>query len=355
MFDRKLKVGDIEVTLLWFDSMGAKCSSIFVQTPDIKLLVDPGAAGMQPSYPLPDDVKDKLRAIALERISSYAQQADVIFISHYHYDHHTLPEKVPHLYDNKILYIKDPNRWINYSQWERARLFLGQLLGDLEYIEPQQREFSFPMPIRVQRPDAEPRIRKRFLENVATWQTNAWVKEPTHKGIYFADGMTVKFGDTVLRFTEPLFHGEEYTKTGWLIALVVEHRGTKLLYTSDLQGPVVEQYADWIIDEQPDILIIDGPPTYLLGYVFAFRNMDRVINNMERILEETTPEIIIYDHHPLREPKYTERLAPVYEKAQRLSIPLLTAMEFFGMTPLIHELEQADLLLQYAGEISHLG
>jgi predicted metallo-beta-lactamase superfamily hydrolase len=33
------------------------------------------------------------------------------------------------------------------------------------------------------------------------------------------------------------------------------------IYTSHLQGPGIEDYAQWIIKENPDILILDGPPT----------------------------------------------------------------------------------------------
>jgi predicted metallo-beta-lactamase superfamily hydrolase len=33
------------------------------------------------------------------------------------------------------------------------------------------------------------------------------------------------------------------------------------IYTSHLQGPGIEDSAQWIIKENPDILILDGPPT----------------------------------------------------------------------------------------------
>jgi len=50
--ENPILIGSFKVYLIWFDSMGAKSSCILVDTPDIKILVDPGAAAMQPSYPL---------------------------------------------------------------------------------------------------------------------------------------------------------------------------------------------------------------------------------------------------------------------------------------------------------------
>jgi predicted metallo-beta-lactamase superfamily hydrolase len=46
-----IRTGKIKTRLIWFDSLGAKSSSVLIETPDLKLLIDPGASGMQPSYP----------------------------------------------------------------------------------------------------------------------------------------------------------------------------------------------------------------------------------------------------------------------------------------------------------------
>ena len=42
---------------IWFDSMGAKSSCIFVQTSDISIIIDPGVAIMQPSFPATPEQK----------------------------------------------------------------------------------------------------------------------------------------------------------------------------------------------------------------------------------------------------------------------------------------------------------
>ena len=39
---------------------------------------------------------------------------------------------------------------------------------------------------------------------------------------------------------------------------MIEYKEEKLIHTSDLNGPVIEDYAEWIIKEDPNILILDG-------------------------------------------------------------------------------------------------
>jgi hypothetical protein len=346
-----IRLGPLEVQLLWFDSLGAKSSSFLVNTPDLRLLVDPGVAEMQPSYPLPLSERLRLRSKAFKRIVSAADRADWIFISHYHYDHHTLPEAAPNLYKGKLIWVKDPNLWINASQWERARLFLSQLSGDLKphLRKPVRLKLSDPLadlPLarahdygdyQARKEELLSKGRRWFDSLLKDWLKNPWVSEFQTEAVEvrFADGKEVKKGRTRLRFTPPLFHGVEFARVGWVVGLVVEYGAHKILYTSDLQGPQIEDYAHWIIAEDPELLILDGPATYLFGYLLNRVNLNRAIQNLCTILEQISSKIIIYDHHNLREPRYQERLARVYEVAKRYKKRLLTAAELCGEEPLV--------------------
>lgn len=320
---------------LWFDSLGAKASALLVETPDLRLLVDPGAAEMQPSFPLPPEERKRLRGEALQTIRKAARKADIVFISHYHYDHHTLPVEAPDLYAGKELWIKDPNRFINRSQWERARLFYAQLCH-LRGLEPRE-YISAPGGVEAD-PSLWPSRRKKdrqwFQGLVRLWQGGPWLKEGP--GISFADGRSFRRGGTSVRFTEPLFHGGEFDRVGWVVALVVEVGGRKLLYSSDIQGPVIEAYARWIAEERPDLLVLDGPPTYLLGYLFGQRDLERALSNLEGLLERLRDTVIIYDHHLPRDPRFRERTWEVWEMAKGRA--LYTCAEWFGSKPLVLEL-----------------
>lgn len=341
---------------VWFDSLGAKSSCTLIRTPDIALLVDPGAAEMQPSYPLPQGRKKELRAEAVSAIVDAAKKADTVFISHYHYDHHLLRKEAPELYAGKRLWINDPNKWICRSQWERARKFLGQLAGAREIrglstgkgqrvmMAPEDPLDKLPLAASKDYGDYAQRkkelIRKgqlRFEQLVDFWSGNPAVSQGKLADVdfSFADGKRTRVGETLLRFTKPMFHGLEYTALGWVIGLAVEYQGAKVLYTSDLQGPTIEDYAQWIIEEDPTILIVDGPPTYMFGFMVNRINLDRCIENMCRIIRYTSAQTIIYDHHLLRERKFKERTGRVWDVAENEGKRLVTAAEQWGKEPLI--------------------
>ncbi len=345
-------MGGVKIQLLWFDSMGAKSSSMLIETPDIKILVDPGAAEMQPSYPLSSEEKKNLRQKALAVIKEAAQEADIVFISHYHYDHHTLPSEAAEIYEGKKLWIKDPNLWINQSQWKRARLFLSQLCEifggrTIEQVSQLPKEMEIKDPLeslplvlgkdfgdyKERRDELLAKGKAWFEKLVALWRSEPWICPfAFEKGsIFFADSQEFKIGSTTIRFSSPLFHGVELDRLGWVISMVLECQGTKIFYTSDLQGPIIEDYADWIIKENPDLLILDGPATYLLGFMFSQTNLRRAILNSSTILQSTTSQIIIYDHHLPRDIHFKERMAEVYKIAEKEGKTLITAAEWLGV------------------------
>ena len=353
--ENPILIGSFKVYLIWFDSMGAKSSCILVDTPDIKILVDPGAAAMQPSYPLLDEEKIKLRKAALRSIEEASKNADTVFISHYHYDHHTLPQEGEKIYKGKNLWIKNPNIWINNSQWQRARLFLKQLIGDkLQKMYTFNSSFHFRDPLDnlpfargknygsyQKRKEEILRKGKVWLKKlVKKWKQEAWIDEEKLEKyrIYFADGKKFQIGATKVRFTPPLFHGIEYDRLGWVTALVVEREKVKLIYTSDLQGPIIEDYARWIVKEKPQILIMDGPATYLLGYMLNLINLQRSIDNLIYILDRISPRVIIYDHHLLRDHRYQKRITEVHRYATKRNQKILTAAEWYNLEPLILKL-----------------
>ena len=358
---KPIVAGNMKVHLLWFDSMGAKSSSLLLETPDIKLLIDPGAAVMQPSFPLSEAEKKLLCQKAFGAINKAAKKADTIFISHYHYDHHTLPDE-PHeleLYEGKNIWVKNPNLWINRSQWGRARLFLSLLYEGLKgsgfenlLYPAQRRNFpdllkNLPLASRKDYGDYEKRKKqllrkgKAWFRNTANlWKKGKWVPEFSlgSTEVFFADGKSIKVGGTKIKFTEPLFHGIEYDRVGWVLGLVCEYKAAKFLYSSDLQGPQIEDYAEWIIKENPDILILDGPATYLLGYMLNKINLARAVSNASQVLRKTTSKVMIYDHHLTRGTRYKERVSKVYEVAHEEKKTLLTAAEWLGKETLVLKL-----------------
>ncbi len=110
-----------------------------------------------------------------EAIKKYAKKADILIITHYHYDHHN-PE-YPEMYKGKVVFVKHPTENINKSQKHRAAYFLEKIKG-----LPKQLEFS--------------------------------------------DGKEFKFGKTRIAFSKGTFHGTN-DKLGYVteVLLMTEKRG----------------------------------------------------------------------------------------------------------------------------------
>ena len=115
----------------------------------------------------------------------------------------------------------------------------------------------------------------------------------------------------------------------------VLYKDKKVFFSSDIMGPNIEDYAEWIIDENPNIIILDGPSTYLLGYMFNQINLDRCIENVSKIVKEANFDIMIYDHHLLRERKFREHMGNFYDIVYENRKRVLTAAEWFNLPPLV--------------------
>ncbi len=345
--------------------MGAKSTCTKVETEDTSILIDPGAAAMQPSYPMSDEKKYDYRQKARKSIQEKGENSKHIIVSHYHYDHHFLPSfegfDAEKMLEGSSLWIKEPNRWINNSQWERSRKFVrslyqifeGKDFEDLK-ISPKQNQFADPVKeldhaLSKNFGDYQDR-REELLEKWShrleswseKWSTETWIKEPDLSiPVHFSDGKSFEEGDTEIKFSEPLFHGIEYSQTGWVIATIIEdENGKTFLHSSDLQGPTIEDQADWILDIDPDYLFLDGPATYLYGFMLNKTNLDRSVDNATRILQEGDLEWFVYDHHLTREGKFRERTEKFWKAAEESDAEVGTAAELKGETTKILELDR---------------
>jgi len=271
----------MKIIPLAFDSLGVRSTATWVET-DRKILIDPGAALGPLRYSLPPSKIEYRRLEELARvIISYAEKSDILVVSHYHYDHH-FPEQ--DFYEGKILLIKDPKNKINYSQKQRGKEFLG-LLGN----KPQR--------------------------------------------IEFADGKEFDFGETRLKFSPPFFHGKEYSKLGYVLITSVFYQGEKLLHASDIQGPQTKTTTDWIISENPDVLILSGYPTLLMGWKFSKFGLLESNQNLIKILSQTKVNTVILDHHLVRDLHYLNKIEEVLKTAEELKKKVITAAEFLGKKP----------------------
>ena len=284
----------MKIVPLAFDSLGVRSTATFVET-DIKILIDPGASLGPSRYGLPPSVKEieKLEELS-ELVGEYARIADFLTISHYHYDHF-FPQA--EFYTDKFLFLKDPKDKINRSQKRRAFELLN------------------------------------------------WIGDSSKKKV-FADGKSFKLKKTEITFSPPVFHGGINSRQGYVLMCSILYGRGKLLHASDVQGPQLDFSTDWIIDENPDVLILSGFPTLFLGFRVSKESMDKSNRNLMKILTQTKVNTIILDHHLVRDLNYKDKIHKVSEEAQKLGKKVLTAAEFLGKEPEFLEAKRKELYVE---------
>ncbi|MEM2739410.1 MAG: hypothetical protein QXQ29_01230 [Candidatus Bathyarchaeia archaeon] len=280
-----------------FDSMGTRSMCIYVETSDVKIIVDPGVSLAPVRYGLPPH---SLEIEKMEedwgKIVEYGCKADVAIVTHYHYDHHN-PDEGLEIYDDKVVFVKNPKVNINPSQKLRAAYFLERISG---------------LPYRLEEADS---------------------------GEYV-------FGSTKIKFSKPVFHGTN-PRLGYVVEVLVDDGMERLVYTSDVEGPSLDDQVGFMIESKPTVAFVDGPMTYMLGYRYPKASLDRSIENLCRLMEEGYVKALILDHHLLRDLAWMDRMNPLLDRASRIDVKVATAAEFIGQEPTLLEARRRELYELY--------
>lgn len=286
----------MKIVPLAFESLGVRSMATFIETDDVKILIDPGASLAPLRYGLAPHFLEWQRLEELwEVIKKYAKTAEILVVTHYHYDHHD-PE-CPELYKNKTVFVKHPNENINISQRGRAAFFLETIRG---------------MP----------------------------------KKLEIADGKDFQFGNTLIKFSKAVCHGTN-PRLGYVTEVSIKSNSEKFLYTSDVEGPTLEEQINFIFEENPDIMFVDGPMTYMLGYRFSFRSLEATNKNLVKAIMKTKVHTLVLEHHFLRELDYKMRIKPVYDAAKKRNVKVVTAAEFCGKKNEMLEALRKELYAKY--------
>jgi predicted metallo-beta-lactamase superfamily hydrolase len=265
----------------------------YVETPDVKVLLDAGVSLCPNRFGLPPHpIEFKAIIEARKKIAETAEKAEVVTLSHYHFDHHTpsyedwlcnwtdKDETARQIYEGKTVLMKNPRENINYSQRRRGWMF--QKTGG-KYA----------------------------------------------KKLEVADGKSFIFGkSTTIKFSEPVFHGPENSALGWVLMATIQYQSERFMFAPDVQGPIAERTLEIIVEEEPQLLMIGGPPTYLSGFKVDEREIQGGLENFKRIAENVP--YIILDHHILRDENWRERASSVFDAAAEAGCKILTAAEFLG-------------------------
>jgi predicted metallo-beta-lactamase superfamily hydrolase len=290
---------NIRIKLIGFDSMGTRSMATVIDTDSIKIFIDPGVSYAPKRYGLPPHpIELELFEKHLNKIYEELIDTDIVIISHYHRDHYLYRNGEEEYYKNKILYIKDPVNNINVSQRIRAYVLLN----------------------------------KMNVKNMA-------------KKIYIADSREYVIDKNIrLRFIGPVPHGEKGTKLGGVIMSLIIINGYRILHASDVEGPIESTTRDIIINLDPDILLISGPPTYLMNYRFSTDSILEGLTNLSLIARKMRRNsYLIVDHHLLRDINYMDHLGK-YIKGSNARV--MTAAEYMGVKVFQAEALRKELWLR---------
>ncbi len=264
-----------------FDSLGTRAMATYVETDDVKIFIDPSVrlAPLRFNLP-PHPLELKRKDEHWQQIVNLAQTCDVIIVTHYHYDHHN-PE-MPELFKDKILIMKHPTENINQSQKERAKVFLERISTAVKKYE-------------------------------------------------IAESKTFDFKNTQIKCSPPIYHGTS-RYLGYVFEVLIDDTKEKLLFTSDVCGIPDESHLPFIIQNNPDIIICDGPSLYLKGYRYSDSAWVKSVAHVVQIIKETDVKVFIIDHHLTRDLNYQNYYNEIYELMElnniNRGIRLITAAEF---------------------------
>src|SRR2546427_3771131 len=276
----------MKVVPLAAESMGVRSMATFVEVDGTGILIDPGAT-LAPSRfnpPPADEEWEELRR-ANDRISAYAKRAAIVFVSHYHDDHF---RREPVTYAGRRVLLKDARRMIQGAQAKRA-LDLGSVLAPCAKVAS-------------------------------------------------ADGIVQKEMGFTLEVSAPLPHGVEGTTLGFVLALtVVDHaQRERFVFASDVQGPLSSVAAAYLTRQRPTLVYLSGPPSYI-EYELGEAAIARGIENSHGLIAATGCRVIM-DHHALRDGRWAERFARLFETGR-----VVTAAGFIGHGETVLETRRREL------------
>jgi predicted metallo-beta-lactamase superfamily hydrolase len=300
---------NIKITPLAAESLGVRSMCTLVETPDVTVLLDAGISLCPYRFGLPPHpIEFKTIAGLRQTIAEAASRAEVTTISHYHFDHHTPSyedwmvnwtkdgETARQIYQNKTVLVKNPREKINPSQRQRAWMF-----------------------------------QKTGGKHAKTLQS--------------ADGKVFTYGNTKLRFSEPVVHGSEDSMLGWVIMVAVQYGMERFMFAPDVQGPMSEHTLDLILAEKPTVVMLGGPPLYLGGFRVDTAKLELGLKNLEHIVEAIP--VVILEHHTLRDASWREKMPNIFEKAAFAGHSILTSAEYIDKENAFLESKRKQLFLEY--------
>lgn len=241
----------MSLDIIGAESMGVRSLCCLVTFLGRRIVIDPGISlgycryGLLP-HPLQVAAGCRVRD---QIVRALTNATDVVF-SHFHGDHVPLVDANPYQLSVRAL----PSNFGQLHCWSKS-------------VD-----------------DAAPVMSKRFYDLAALLGKNMHVSENRSVG--------------VLRFSGALPHGRADSHMGALMMTRIEMADQVFVHASDIQL-LDDRAVDQVIDWQPDIVLVGGPPLYLKRLDSA--DQERAWNNALRLVQSI--RVVILDHHLMRSEK----------------------------------------------------
>ncbi len=269
------------------ESLGTRSMATYIEVKRLKIFIDPGVALGPWRYGLPPhDLELEAKERAWRDIVRYASKADIVIVTHYHYDHHNPWDSLEEIYRDKKIFLKDYDEYINPSQIRRSRYFLHRL-----------EEVGIDM-----------------------------------DDISKADNTRYAEGGVKIEFSPPFPHGDT-PKLGYVVMVRIDDGDNVFLYTSDVEGVMDPDALKYIMGSGASLILMDGPPTYLNYDEEAIEMSFRSIKN---VLSMDSLNLLILDHHFTRDRNYIDILGEKLGESDMLD-KVVTIAEYMGRKPLFLE------------------
>lgn len=296
----------IRITPIAAESLGVRSMCTMVETPDVKILLDAGLSVSPYRFNLMPHPKEFLTISKLrKKIEEAAKKVDIVTISHYHFDHHTPSHEdwivnwtcsnlaAQKIYNGQLVLVKSPYENITQRQKNRALIF-------------EKKNYN------------------------------------TASKIEIADDKTYIFGkSTTLKFSKAVSHGPGDNTLGWVILLLIKYKNEKFLFAPDIQGPMCYDTMKLILEYDPDIILLGGPPFYQSNYKVDILKIKNALQNLEKIVKQIP--IIIMEHHALRDKNWKIKSERLFRIADRHENKIITAAEFLSVTNKLYEANRKEL------------
>ena len=271
----------MKVVPLAAESLGTRSMATWIGCSNNKVnfLIDPGVSLAKKRFGLKPHVLEVERNLDhWTRICTHLEKSQYVIVSHYHYDHYN--PRNPSVLRGKILFVKSP-KLLNKSQRMRSKYFLEQ-------------------------------VKDRVAE------------------VNHADWRSFELEENIeLRFSGALPHGREGSKQGFVVSTTIVKGKDIFTHTSDVLGIQAEVQLQYLLDQDPTILYVDGPMVRSSRNI-AKKELQKCISSLETIIGKTQVKKIIIDHHLLRSLNWRDHLTDLLRIASSADVVVSTAAKFLG-------------------------